>query len=335
MKIAIVTIYSALNYGSYLQAFAMQKTLERLGHDVAMLDCSNMGLYKKIRSIISIREPIFYLKRFFAYKKDWEKLNITRAVDEYYDAVIVGSDEVWNINGHFEHWPQYLGEKINSANLIAYAPSIGFIKPEELINDKRFVEGIKNFDMICPRDIVTRDISLKLSNKVTERVVDPTLLVLDDWDKLVPKLKIKDKYIVYYSYLNNTPMKDYIKNFAKRNNYKIIVAGFNHKWGDKIMMVTPLEFLSLIKGAEYVFTSTFHGSVLSTIMKKKLVVRPSGQKVIDYLKMVGLECRQFVDEMEYEDFEKIALESIDYNRVRNIQRTMREKSMNILKTILQ
>lgn len=226
------------------------------------------------------------------------------------------------------------GKKINAKRLIAYAPSVGFSKPVELLANKRFTDGVRRFNAICPRDNVTRDVCLKLSNRVTERVIDPTLLMLEDWEALLPKVNADSKYIVYYSYLDDSPMKNYILRFAKEHKLKVVIAGFDYSWGDQKRMVSPLGFLTLLKNAEYIFTSTFHGSVLSTILQKKIMVRPSGQKVIDYLELIGLSHRQFIDGMDYEDFKKAVQDEINYDEVKSIQRDMREKSMNILEKAL-
>lgn len=330
MRIAIVTIYSAFNYGSFLQAYAMQETLKKMGHKVTVLDCSTEQGFRKFRKRMSLKKPIFSLKRFCAYEKDWRKLNVSHETDKQYDVAVIGSDEVWNIKGSFEQWPQYLGEGLNANRLVAYAPSVGFSKLEELLENKRFVDGVKRFAVICPRDKTTKDVCLRLNSNVTERVFDPTLLMLEDWNSLLPAPNEKEKYVVYYSYLDDTPMKNQIQRFAKEHHLKVIIAGFDYAWGDKRWMDSPLAFLTLLKNAEYVFTSTFHGSVLSTILQKKLVVRPSGQKVTDYLELVGLSHRQFRDGMDYGKFETLVTENIDYESVRAVQNKMQEKSMYIL-----
>lgn len=334
MRIAIVTIYQAFNYGSFLQAYAMQETLKKMGHEVTVLDCGSIQGYRKFRKMIALKKIVFSMNRFVAYKKDWKKLNISNSVEDEFDVAVIGSDEVWNIKGNFEQWPQYLGEKINAKRLIAYAPSVGFSKPKELLANKRFTDGVRRFDAICPRDNVTRDVCLKLSNNVTERVIDPTLLMLEDWEALLPKVNADSKYVVYYSYLDDSPMKNYILRFAKEHKLRVVIAGFDYSWGDQKRMVSPLGFLTLLKNAEYIFTSTFHGSVLSTILQKKIMVRPSGQKVIDYLELIGLSHRQFIDGMDYADFEKAVQDEINYDEVKAIQRDMREKSMNILEMAL-
>lgn len=334
MRIAVVTIYSAFNYGSFLQAYAMQETLKKLGHEAVLLDCSKEPWQKKIRKFASRKKPLFTINRYVSYKKDWNKLNLSRNTQEQFDVALIGSDEVWNIRGSFEQWPQYFGNQLHAKRLVAYAPSVGFSKPEELLSSKRFTEGVMQFDAICPRDMVTRDVCSSLSTKVTERVVDPTILLLEDWEHYLLSSKGTGKYVVYYSYLDDSPMKEYILRFAKERNLKVIIAGFDYTWGDENRMVSPLEFMTLLKNAEYIFTSTFHGSVLSTILQKKLVVRPSGQKVTDYLETIGLSERCFVDEMKYDAFEDLAMASIDYKAVREKQKKMKEKSIEILQKAL-
>lgn len=332
MKIGVVTIYSAFNYGSFLQAYAMQKTLESMNHEVFVLNCSRSTTISSLRQKIFFKKLPFTLKRLFAYSKDWKKLSIKKYDGEKYDAVIVGSDEVWNIKGSFEHWPEYFGEGLNTNKLIAYAPSIGFSTVQDFLGNKEVLDKLNNFDAILPRDNATIELCDKALGESSIRVVDPTLLCLDMWQNVVSERRIvKEKYILYYSYLDNSPMKPYILRFAKENNLKVIIAGFDYKWGDQNIMTSPLGFLQLINDAEYVFTSTFHGTVFSTIFKKRFLTRPSGQKVSDYLKFVELESRTYFDDMSYEQFCDAVCSEINYEKVRDIQKKSSIESICILK----
>ena len=81
-----------------------------------------------------------------------------------------------------------------------------------------------------------------------------------------------EKYMIYYSYLDDTPFKEFIKKFAKENDLKLIVVGFDYKWCDDQIIVTPRQFLSVMKHAQYVVTSTYHGTVFSTLLKKNLLL---------------------------------------------------------------
>lgn len=332
MKIGVVTIYSAFNYGSFLQAYAMEKVLENMDHEVSMLNCSRSVKMSSLRKKIAFKNLPFTLKRLFAYSKDWKKLAIKKYTGEKYDAAIIGSDEVWNIKGSFEQWPEYFGVGLNADKIVAYAPSIGFSTVNDFLENRELLSKLNNFDAVLPRDNATMELCDKALGKCPTRVVDPTLLCLDMWKDFVGRQRIvKDKYVLYYSYLDNSPMKPYILQFAKENNLKVVIAGFDYKWGDQNIMASPLEFLQLVNDAEYVFTSTFHGTVFSTILKKSFLTRPSGQKVNDYLSFLGLENRIFSDDMSYEQFCHILSRQIDYETVRSIQKKSSVESLLALK----
>ena len=59
----------------------------------------------------------------------------------------------------------------------------------------------------------------------------------------------------------------------------------------KIPCSTPGDFLSLIAGAEYVVSNSFHGSVFSIIFNKKFFSYASGDRVVGLLTELGLKER--------------------------------------------
>lgn len=335
MRVGIITIYDAFNYGSYLQAYAMQKILEKLGHEVTILDCSR-SKYLKIRNIISKRPSQFIvkLKKLMAYSKSWNELNIKSYKKQQFDIIIIGSDEVWNIkNKSFEHWPEYFGYNLNARKVIAYAPSCGFTTFEELTNDKYCVNGIKQLDHIFARDDITKSICEAIRGCECKKVVDPTLLYLDRWkNEAKPYPNIADNYILYYSYNQKPLMLNHIKQFAKEKNLKVIVAGFKYDWCDESLIVEPKQFLTLMKNAKYVVTTTFHGSVFAVIFKRKFIgfYPNKNPKVHDFLKQVGLEHRVYIQNMPYYEFKNILEETIDYNNIHNKLKEKIKGSMELL-----
>jgi len=330
MKIATVTIYDALNCGSYLQAYALQHVIEKMGHETVILDGRKYNFYKLLRKWVKRNDTLFHIRQLLKYKRDIKKLKICRDINCHFDKAIIGSDEVWNIKGHFDHVPQFFGRDINANSIIAYAPSIGFCSVEDFCKSSEAQE-IKKFHMVFPRDSATHQACLKMLNQECPIVCDPTILFLDGWIDIVKDYPVpKEKYVLYYSYLDNTPMKENIIRYAHSRGLKVVCANFNYKWADKIVLPSPLEFLNFVYHAECVFTSTFHGSVFSTIFKKPLVVRPSGPKVVDYLQMVGLDSRIYKDGMEYEPFEKMVEQTIDYDQVYAVLESLKDKSIALL-----
>lgn len=330
MKIATVTIYDALNCGSYLQAYALQQVIKKMGHEAVILDGRKNNFYKLLRKWIRKKNTLFYIKQRLKYNQDIKKLKICRDINCHFDKAIIGSDEVWNIKGHFEHVPQFFGRDINADSIIAYATSIGFCSVEDFYKSSEAQE-IKKLHKVFPRDAATQQACLRILNQECPIGCDPTILFLDGWTDIVKEYPApNEKYVLYYSYLDNTPMKENIIKYAHSHGLKIVCANFNYKWADKIVIPSPLEFLNFVYHAECVFTSTFHGTVFSTIFKKPLVVRPSGPKVVDYLQLVGLDSRIYMDGMEYETFKKMVEQTIDYNQVYAVLEPLKEKSIALL-----
>ena len=330
MKIATITIYDALNCGSYLQAYALQHAIAGMGHETAILDTRTYDLYKILRKWISRKNTIFHIKQRLKYRRDINKLNICKDESIHFDKVVIGSDEVWNINGHFDHGPQFFGDNINADGVLAYAPSIGFCSVEDFCKAPE-AQKLKNFQVVFPRDENTQQVCREVLNQEQPRVCDPTLLIIDEWVNIAETFKApKEKYVLYYSYLDNTPMKESIIRYAHSRGFKVVCANFNYKWADRVLSPSPLEFLSLIHNAECVFTSTFHGSVFSTIFKKQVIIRPSGPKVVDYLELCNLKDRIYTDEMSYDTFEQLVDQKIDYDFVFSVLKPLKEESLKRL-----
>ena len=335
MKIATITIYDALNCGSYLQAYALQHAIASMGHETTILDARHFGLKKQLRRWINRTNLLFRMEQVWKYSRDIKKLNICKDETAYFDRAVIGSDEVWNIYGYFEHIPQFFGEGINAERILAYAPSIGFCNVEDFCKSIE-AQQLKNMYAVFPRDNNTQQVCREILNKELSRVCDPTLLILNDWLSIAEQYSaLKEKYVLYYSYLDNTPMKKYIIRYAHSRDLKVVCANFKYKWADIGVPSSPLEFLSFVHNAECVFTSTYHGSVFSTIFKKQVVVRPSGPKVVDYLDLCGMKDRIFTDGMDYEEFEKMVDREIDYERVFSVIEPLKEESLKRLSDAIE
>ena len=155
MRIGILTLPLHTNYGGILQAYALQTVLERMGHEAVVIDTPNV---KPTPSLFTLGKRIF--KRLLGYhvgvfpeRKHNQIYPVISQhtqlfVDKYihrkvvhspeelqeseFDAVVVGSDQVWR--------PKYYG-KIENAYLnftkswkikrIAYAASFGTDRDNE------------------------------------------------------------------------------------------------------------------------------------------------------------------------------------------------------------
>lgn len=298
LKIGIFTITDAINYGAFYQMFAMASYLEKRGATVTVYKCKN-SLKRKLIKYLSYNplRQIRKIKFIRAFQLDGRILNIKRYNDEKLDLAILGSDEIWNLdNRSFEHSIHFYGLGINANKIIAYAPSIGFAKFESLLKNIEFCRGINRINTIMARDENTQKVAQLITGKPIKQVVDPTIL-FDDWENIdTGNNLITKNYILYYGYTSNPPFKDSLIKFAEEQGLMIVSAGYNvHKWCDKNCVVGPFGFLNLMRGAKFVFTTTFHGTVMATLLNKHLFFYGSGQKVVDFSEKLKLKS-QHIDQ---------------------------------------
>ena len=63
-----------------------------------------------------------------------------------------------------------------------------------------------------------------------------------------------------------------IKEFAAQKKKKLISIGYKNSWCDKnFVSVGPFEWLGYFEKADYVLTSTFHGTIFSLKYKKNFI----------------------------------------------------------------
>ncbi len=355
MKIGILSMQRVINYGSFLQAYALKKTLEALGHQVGFVDIRkgeklfgerkspaakrkytlDKHLFKRIRHVL------FYKKRKKRFLQEFfPSIGIEKPIAETEcHKLVIGSDEVFNCC-QAESWGfslQLLGE--TQCPAISYAGSFGFSNYDMIANagvEDKVASALKKLSNISVRDANSALCVEKLTGIVPLQHVDPVLIY--DWDKDVKPQKKYKNYILVYAYDNriNDPAEiNAIKAFAKKQGKKLISFGVYQRWCDANVLCTPLELLAYFDGADYVITDTFHGTVFSIKRGKKFatLIRDSNRnKLSDLLDRFGLANRR-VESIE--DLASVVTEDIDYERVRKIIARETSRSVNYLKDNLQ
>ena len=290
MRIGILTFHRADNYGAVLQAFALQEYLRLNGHKVEIIDyraeaISNVYklLPKKnfskniLKSFISlpfrfIRAKLFEnfrLKMLFISENSFSEKK-TEFLD--YDAIFFGSDQIWNpkITKGFDK--VFWGDlKVKGKPLkIAYAASAG-----DDLNVLKSNESLKtlldNFDMISLRESYLTDFLSGIADKTPETVLDPTFLLSEKRWEEIACAKNKKKYLLLYQMNFNRKARILAEKIAKKRNLKIVEIwnGFNLARSLKSkLFVSPQKFIDLFKNADFVVTTSFHGTAFSIIYRK-------------------------------------------------------------------
>lgn len=335
--VSILTLIQANNIGAYLQAFALSNTIQNLGYDTEFLifpsDKKKSGKVNRALFYLKqgdFRKVLFKTRSAKVYDESRKKLNIRYFDPEHqYQNVVIGSDEVWNIeSGSFRHMKQYFGEDLNGKNIIAYAPSAG-----NAVTDSFKDQGITfdRFHAVSVRDIHTYDIYHAISGVEPVMVIDPTFLV-DSFREDTKPIEVKEKFIMVYSYEMPKEKIKKIRILSAKLNLKLYSVGTYNKWCDKNIIVDPFEFLSYMKAAEFVVTSTFHGTALSINLNKQFITGIENSAKVRYLlKQYDLENRiMFVDSDPF----KLYNERIQYDRVNELISEYKNISVSYLRSNL-
>lgn len=316
-KIGCVIAYSEghNNYGTSLQGHAMLRKIQQLGHEVEVIHYEKrLGLSQKIRFVVNaIRAGEWknIVKRLTAKQVMKQHpqyaANIaerTRAVNAYkakkllplfhtyvgydalhkgslnYDAVVVGSDQVWT--------PMSLPNKFfnllfvdDSVRKVAYASSFGV---SEIPAFQRKATGayLDRFYRIGVREERGKEIVDELSHQKATVVADPTLLLTrEEWEAEIADARPNESgpYIFCYFLGTNQEARKAANELKRKTGYKIITIRHmdeyvpeDEQFGDEAPYhVDPNDFVKYISQAAYVCTDSFHCTVFSILFHRQFM----------------------------------------------------------------
>ena len=346
MKIGVLTFCNANNYGAALQAFALQKKLEQMGHAVELIDyrCPAIDSAHAKKTVtssgISLKKGIYNFLYNIVFSSRGRKFEVFRkcvkrskcyqksdlfAEQKRYDLFITGSDQVFNfaLTGHDETF--FLDFVVSKDKKVAYAASMGnFIDAEK----GTYAKLLKDFRLLSVREKST---ALQIENKLgiaCDVVPDPVFLhSAEQWKELLNLRKDAQTkpYVLIYTLFESPELYQLANEYAKKNACKVFAITKALRPGGKadvfVRDAGPQEFLELIMNANYVVTDSFHGTAFSIIFGKqlKIVMPPTAQnRIIDLL-----------DELEIgRDFS-----SIDYTQVNKKLDVYQNKGIDFLKNI--
>lgn len=343
MKIGIVTVHDSNNYGSFLQAYALQRILNDYGHDVYFARTRDKKLLKSIfipkilkkqllkHPIRVVREHFIGIKKQKAFLED-QKIFKEIDVEDLpnMDLVILGSDEIWNTKVSSFQREHFYGKGLD--NVMTYAVSVGNATLEDVWHYENIVNCIKKISCILVRDFQTQKIIEMITGNKPSIVCDPTFLVKPVVFHKSKKTcyMSKEKYLLIYSYGIGKELKNIIRKFAHENNFKIVSACFYYSWADENVMCGPLDFCDLMERASFVITTTFHGTIFSVLNQKQFVSFPASIKTTDLLNRLGISDRLMNKENSYEQISEALKKDIDYDEVNSKISEFREKSLPLL-----
>lgn len=365
MKISIITLHRAENYGSVLQTYALQKKIEDLGHEAEILDYhperyTNGGKLKRLKDKSGMfRSPLLlllakiliypsYIRKnrvFESFIKKYLHLSsVFFATNEeakqlQFDADIycTGSDQVWN-----SHWNEGVEKALfldfvpKGKLCFSYAASIGlsYIGHDET---HEIVRLLDKFEYVSVREDSGVDIMHGLGRLDAIQTLDPTLLIeKSEWEKMADGTFNK-KYVLTYNLHHDKRIDRYANLLAKK--YGLQVRNVSYNWHD-IVRKGHLDwcpnverFLALIKNAEYVVADSFHATAFSIVFERLFVtITPeiASSRISSLLNLLGIVERNI---QVFSDTSAIEV-PIDYVAVKKRLKTEQKRSMDFLIKVL-
>ncbi len=303
IKTGTLSFHSSYNYGSMLQAYALQRALFELGYDNEIIDLRTpvqKKLYSrfspfKSRGITNFLEKVFIKLRFgralnlqydrfssFLASKMKKSIECTSQEDveksvSTYDVLISGGDQIWNSGCVDFDWSYLL--PFEGVGKISYAPSFGPCFSNSLLADylEIYRKHLLSYDSLSSREKDGVELINKICGRSATTVPDPVFL-LDraEWDNLYPEKPIVDgDYLLIYSpHRYGKDFRRTAEYLAAKHSLKVVVCNyaalaFDIPARSEFHLDTgPEQFLNLVKNAALVLCTSFHAVAFSILFKR-------------------------------------------------------------------
>lgn len=322
MRIGLFTAPIEYNNGTVLQAYALKRVLEKMGHDVTVIypniewmqienkrkGSPNTGFIEKYISPLRIQS--------------YDDLK-----EDMFDFLIVGAERVWMPS--YMHMDDLAQSYLKFAKdwktpRISYATSFGTYTwnyPKDLTNECK--ELIQQFQAVSVRENAgVKLLEDHLNYDGAVHLLDPVfLLSKEEWLELIDFNKVRhfiDGNV--FSYVFNRSEKDCFKKIANDRGCYSFEMGYG---------LDIIQWLYCLYAAKTVVTDSYHGSVFRTIFGGEMIVyknNPNGEgrfdtigdtlaahnSVLNKLSDYSSETDYFVKEETYIKLEEWKQKSLDF-----------------------
>ena len=381
-KIGVVACDGNNNYGSMLQAYATLVALENLGYDCEFINYQkkttfseavrflprflNMYLMRekwrlldknhKSRNIPEVKAGDAARKKAFRrFAESYYRSKISKPYigykalqtsSENYDAVLVGSDQLWFPAGlptNFYNLMFVPDEK----KKVAYSTSFGVSKVP-FYQKRRTIRYLKRIDYVSVREQSGQNLIKELTGRDVPVVLDPTLLLSsEDWRNVIPEQQVVPRgYILCYLLGSNPEHRKAVKELGKRTELKIydmphideFVPGDRNFADEHLYDVDPAQFVNLIRHANYICTDSFHCCIFSILYHKKFIafdrysdplMASRNSRISNLCNITGLNNRQYQKDIVKEIQAEPDFEEAD-QRIEDVKKTSIHYLLNAL-----
>ena len=369
MRIGILTLPLHTNYGGILQAYALQTVLERMGHEVKVLDKPF-----KLQKLPWWKRPYSYTKRAIKKYLLGERVLIFQEQNTYqrqaterkftqpfidghihrlvishltdikptdFDAIVVGSDQIWRMMYFNGFWSTPLASDAFlgftegwDIKRVSYAASFGVDIPdipEMQLEDCK--KAIARFNGISVREECGVAACKKYLGVDAKWVLDPTMLLKRcDYLKLISKSTSPKPILMSYVLDESPEIAALRSKIAQEKGLEIKITNLPDT-GTRERGTRPQppleEWLQAFDEAKYVINDSFHACVFSILFHKQFTVIGNRKRGLARFQSL-LKLFGLEDRLITRSDEYRDLPDIDYDCVDRILNEKREEAYKFL-----
>ena len=258
MRVGIITTFRQPNWGSVLQAYALEKVIEQMNYDVEVIDYKYPNEFHWQRGIKwgktpdTLKAKIHRIKIYclcvlrLRSKPMMELLNsfikknmkLSRRIDSYeslhenppvYDIYVSGSDQIWNPNTMLGDMSYMFDFVPKGKKKISYASSFSCASIPDGLKDV-YKKNLSTYEALSVRENNGRNIIRQMIGRDAKVVLDPTLLLPKvHWEKFAEKAKKTDLpkayilcYMLAYTFSVDEPMGKLLEMVQRKYNMPVI-----------------------------------------------------------------------------------------------------------------
>ena len=217
----------------------------------------------------------------------------------------------------------------------SYAASFGVSSlPQEQVDV--FAKNLSRFEKVAVREETGKRILKEQLNIESTVVLDPTLLLdKNKWCESLNIDQLKKKYILTYFLDTDDELKEIASAVSKKTGLPIynITTSTKSFFGDKVIKnAGPKEWAEYFYNAEFIVTSSFHGTAFAINFEKQFYTYAKNNRasrIVDLLSVLGLDDRCISNANEIDLSTKI-----NYDEVNIKLNEERKKSFEFIESII-
>lgn len=297
-KVGIITFLHNNNFGSTLQAYALQKVIGSLGYDCVHLDYRPDTKEKILNLLRSGNDPKLILeglrKRSVQAEQAGARVKTGTFTDFYrnrmrltkvchnrgelktesagMDLLVAGSDQIWSpvwLNPAY-----FLDFAAPSQKKLSYAASLGVQQLPAAGKIRKFRSLLKDFGPVSVREEEGARLLKEMTGTDAAVMPDPVcLLKREEWEEIAETPAETKPYILCYFIGESETYWKRVEEIRTATGAEVIVlpvtaASYEKKRYTLADGVSPEAFLGYVKNAAAVCTDSFHCSVFTLIFGK-------------------------------------------------------------------